>query len=226
MGWTLDHVFVATTEPAVAEAELAGFGLTFNRRTVHPGQGTANVCAAFEGSFLEIVYARDEVELRSPAIRPLGLEERIRWRETGACPFGIAFRPEDPEEDAAGWPFPTWHYQAPYFPAALALPIVTPPDRLDEPLIFVMRRSVPPAGTWPAPGTSPEHLGARRAITRVTIHRPTAAPAPSPGVRWFFERGLLVPATGSEPLVELEWDGGRLGSSRQFSDAAPLRLCW
>lgn len=58
MRWMLDHVFITTTDPVVAEAELATFGLTFLRRTVHAGQGTANVCASFEGSFLELTALR------------------------------------------------------------------------------------------------------------------------------------------------------------------------
>ncbi len=154
---------------------MAAFGIAFTRRTVHAGQGTANTCASFEGTFLELLWPRDATELRTPAVRPLGLDERIRWRETGACPFGLAFRPDVSDSDAASWPFPTWRYEAPYFPPGVALPIVTPADRLDEPLVFVMRRSKPGTpGGLTAGGTSPSHRGAPRTITRLVVQSPAA----------------------------------------------------
>jgi hypothetical protein len=167
MSWELDHVFVATEDGAAAERELAAFGLTFNRHSVHEGQGTANACARFEGTLLELVREHDAAALRSPVVRPLGLDERIRWRETGACPFGLAFRPDDPDSDAAGWPFETWAYEAPYLPSGMALPIVTPLGRLDEPLVFVMRRPRAAPGRSRLPGESTAHRGARRTVTRV-----------------------------------------------------------
>jgi hypothetical protein len=228
MTWELDHFFVATTDAAAAEQEMAAFGLTFTRRSVHAGQGTANVCASFEGTFLEIVHAHDAAELRAPVVRPLGLDERIRWRETGACPFGLAFRPTDADSDAASWPFSTWGYEAPYLPPGMTLPVVTPPDRFDEPLIFVLRR--PKAGKtgWgaPPPTTSPAHRGARRAVTRLAVQRAPGAPPLSAGVRWLADQGLFALGSGAAPLLEVEWDGGREGGAHRFSDAAPLLLRW
>jgi hypothetical protein len=223
--WELDHVFVATADAEAAEREMAAFGLTFTRRSVHTGQGTANVCASFEGTFLEIIRAHDAGELRAEVVRPLGLDERIRWRETGACPFGLAFRRTDPDGGAGARPFPTWGYAAPYLPPGMALPIVTPPGRLDEPLVLVIER--PKGAPGPrASGESPLHRGARRTVTRAAVHRPSSAPPPSPGVRWFVEQGLFALTAGAAPLLELEWDGGRDGGAHRFSDAAPLLVRW
>jgi len=227
MRFELDHLFVATPEPAAAEREMAAFGIGFTRRTVHAGQGTANACASFEGTFLELLWAHDATELQAPAVRPLGLDARIRWRETGACPFGLAFRPEVPDSDAASWPFPTWRYEAPYFPPGLALPVVTPADRLDEPLVFIMRRPRPGApGGLTAGGASPAHRGAPRTVTRLAVQSPPAAKPTSPGLRWFTGQGLFALASGLSPLLEMDWDGAGAGQSHRFSEAAPVLLRW
>jgi hypothetical protein len=230
MSFELDHVFVATADAAAAERELAAFGIAFNRRSVHEGQGTANACASFEGTFLELVFAHDADGLRAPLVQPLGFDERIRWRATGACPFGLAFRPTDAAGDPAAWPFATWSYEPPYLPPGMSLRIVTPAGRLDEPLVFVICRPKAMAGRAPSRGSSPAHRGAQRTVTRVGVQRATAAaapaPPPSPGLRWLADQGLFALGDGAAPLLELEWDGGRAGGAHQFSEAAPLRVRW
>lgn len=227
MRFALDHMFVGTTAAAAAEREMAAFGITFTRRTVHAGQGTANACASFEGTFLELLWTHDATELRAPSVRPLGLDERIRWRESGACPFGLAFRPEDPDSDAVTWPFATWRYEAPYFPPGVALPVVTPADRLDEPLVFIIRRPKPGSpGGLPASGATPGHRGTPRTVTRVVVQSPPTARPPSPGVRWFMDQGLFTVAGGAAPLLDIEWDGATEGQAHRFSDDAPVLLRW
>src|SRR4051812_8246053 len=125
MSFELDHVFVATSEPGLLERALSNFGINFTRRSVHQGQGTVNACALFDNAFLEILWTADQDEVRSEAVRPLGLDERIRWHETGASPFGISFRPTEP---GANWPFDVWQYSPPY--TAAGIPIVTPAGSL------------------------------------------------------------------------------------------------
>lgn len=227
MRFELDHLFVATSDPAAAEQEMSAFGIAFTRHTVHAGQGTANACASFEGTFLELLWAHDPAELRAPAVQPLGLDARIRWRETGACPFGLAFRPEVSDSGAADWPFPTWGYEAPYLPPGVALPVVTPAGRLDEPLVFIMRRPRPGApGGLVAGGASPAHRGAPRTVTRLAVQRPPVPKPTSAGLRWFADQGLVTLASGPSPLLEIDWDGARAGESHRFSEAAPVLLRW
>ena len=104
MSWELDHVFFASADADAAETELAAFGFAFTVRRAHQGQGTANACAVFENAFFELLRMREPAELDSDLVRPLGLAERIRWRETGACPFGLCFRPTDTASDPESWP--------------------------------------------------------------------------------------------------------------------------
>ena len=87
----------------------------------------------FENAFLELLFPVEADEIVSDLVRPLRLDERTRWRETGACPFGICFRPHAPIPDQGVLPFETWPYRAAYLPAGASLPIVTPPDSLHEP---------------------------------------------------------------------------------------------
>ena len=211
----LDHVFLATTDADAAEEILADFGIAFTERRVHPGQGTANACAVFENAFFELLRPHDLVELRSSTVQPLGLDERMRWRETGASPFGLCFRGE-----SRSWPFETWQYQPAYLPAGAGIPIVTPPGIHEDPLVFISpqaRRSM---------DRSPEHRGARRTLTRVTVERAASAKPVSAGVRWFVENAFFALKDGPAPVLELEWGDGREGALRDFSPALPIRFRW
>ena len=215
MQWELDHVFLATADADAAEKVLADFGLAFTERRVHSGQGTANACAVFENAYFELLRPHDLGELRSSAVQPLGLEERMRWSVTGASPFGLCFRGEP-----GSWPFETWQYQPAYLPAGTCIPIVTPAGLHTDPLVFLSpqaKRST---------GGSPEHRGARRTLTRVTVERAACATPVSPGVRWFAENGSFALREGPAHLLELEWDHGREGESRDFFPALPIRIRW
>jgi hypothetical protein len=224
--WALDHVFFATSEPASVEAALAAFGLDFSVRRVHEGQGTANACAPFENAFFEIVRVHDLVELRSEAVRPLGLDERIRWRETGACPFGLAFRVDDPGGDRGAWPFETWVYEPADLPPGMSIPIATAPGRLAEPLVFVSHRPKI-AGAWPyTPGQSPLQKGARRTLTGVAVQGPWSASPTSPAVRWFLDQGLFEIKHGPSYALELEWDGGREQRCETVQADVPIIARW
>lgn len=211
----LDHVFFATIDADAAEKALAEFGLAFTDRRVHPGQGTANACALFENAFFELLRPQDLAELRSSAVQPLGLEERMRWRETGASPFGLCFRGE-----SRSLPFETWQYQPAYLPAGTGIPIVTPPGLHADPLVFISPQAKRSADR------SPEHRGARRTLTRVTVERAACAAPLSSGVRWFVDNGFLSLRGGPAHLLELEWDHDREGESRDFSPALPIRIRW
>jgi Glyoxalase-like domain len=134
----LDHVFICVENPAAAEQVLADFGLMFGLHAVHPGQGTANACAFFDNAYLELLWRRDDDELRSEVVRPLALSERVRWRETGASPFGVALQPGDEEIAVETWP-----YHALFLPAGATIPIVTRPHTPDAPLVFLIPRTLP-----------------------------------------------------------------------------------
>ena len=132
MTLSLDHVFICPENPHLAERVLSDFGLRFCHRGIHHGQGTANVCAFFDNAYLELLWRHNDEELQSEVVSPLGLWQRVRWRETGASPFGVAFRSEDSDV-----PVETWPYKAPFLPIGANIPVVTPRFKWREPMTFI-----------------------------------------------------------------------------------------
>lgn len=223
MSWTLDHVFFATSDPDDVEHALTKFGLTFTERRVHHGQGTANACASFENAYLEILRPHNLDELRSDLVKPLGLDERLRWRTTGACPFGLCFRPGS-EEDRSASSFERWEYAAPYLPSGTAMPIVTPAGCVEEPLVFVTTKLMR-VGAQTTRSRS-LHQGARRTLTHVKVQRPASKRPVSAGVRWFVDHGLFSLEEGPGHSLELEWDHGREGQSHRIIGGVPIVVRW
>ena len=161
----LDHVFICTSDRGASLDALIVAGLSPGPRRVHHGQGTANDCFYFENAYLELLWMNDEVEIRSAAVKPLCLWERIHWRQTGACPFGIAFRPKagfDLSELA------TWSYEAAYLPAGRSIPILSARDSAEQPLVFLSMNPLPPSSYG---GTGRAHLSHRGRARRLSIWR-------------------------------------------------------
>jgi hypothetical protein len=217
MSWQLDHVFFATSEPDKVERELVELGVALTAHRTHIGQGTKSSSAMFENAYFELLWAHDRNELRSEVVRPLGLDERIRWRETGACPLGLCFRPDDLASAPATWPFATWQYKPAYAAVGDGIPIVTPPQHLSEPIIFV--------STWPRPVGGHEHRGARRALTGVHLSRPGPGSTRSPALEWLVNCSPISLSDGSGYFLELEWDRGQKGEVYDLS-SAPVRIRW
>ena len=215
MATELDHVFICVEDAPVAERALADFGLRFDLHAIHEGQGTANACAFFDNAYLELLARRDDHELQSPPVRPLALWERVRWRQTGASPFGIAFRTEDAESCIDTWP-----YEAAFLPSGKNIPIVTAPHAAHEPLVFLIPATLPIRLRTPRP-----HRGQHRTLTRVTVTGPRLSAVPA-NVSRLCESGLLAIRQGPEHQLELEWDGAKSGASHGFCPMLPLVLRW
>jgi hypothetical protein len=210
----LDHVFVCTSDRTGAFEALIAAGLSPGPRRVHHGQGTANDCFYFDNAYLELLWMNDEVEIRSPAVRPLCLWERIHWRQTGACPFGMAFRPLDGFDPAK---LRTWPYTAAYLAAGQSIPILSPRDSAAQALVFLSMNPLPPSSYGNAGGAHLIHRGQARRITCVA-HTPIA------------EGDANVAASGGQgggvtPLMILELDGG-LGEVSDFRPILPLEIHW
>src|SRR6266581_791246 len=88
----LDHLFVFLPPGGAASALLIGLGLKESSRRTHAGQGTSNVCFAFQKTYIELIWVSDIAEIQTELVRPLALWERSRWRETQASPFGVGLR--------------------------------------------------------------------------------------------------------------------------------------
>lgn len=219
MHWELDHVFIATADPR-CEAVASEFGMTFTERRAHPGQGTTNACAMFENAYFELLFGSNPDELESDVVSPLGLSERIHWQQTGACPFGVCFRPSAPLSAEVALPFETWPYRPAYLPDRGSIPIVTPRRSLFEPLVFLMSR--PRRRSTSLDGEV--HRGSKRTLTAISLQSPHQVQ--SSAIRWFMNNGLLELARRTDYLMSLAWDDGRTGNIEQLAAPLPLSVRW
>lgn len=140
----LDHIFlfVEDVDRAILSAEDIGLVETYRR--AHPGQGTANVCYAFENAFLELIWLTNREEAESVAIRRTRLAERADWRRAGTCPFGIAWRGQEGEQELVE----TWPYTPPYLPEGMSIPVATISEEPSLPMFFQSPGRLAPRD-WP-----------------------------------------------------------------------------
>jgi hypothetical protein len=204
----LDHLFAFVADETAALHEVSRLGLRETYRRLHPGQGTANVCCAFDDAYLEWLWLHDEGEARAPAIAPSGLLERSRWRTEGTCPFGIAWRGDAPQG------LVTWPYRPPYLPAGMDIPIAQASRDPRQPLLFRSPGASPPLD-WPDERRGRlQHEVGLGALARVEITTPVVIAEPIaaccaamgitfvPGAAWSLQ--LWVRALGGPGLVALD----------------------
>ncbi len=143
----LDHIFVFVPPDAPNERQhLANLGLTETYQRAHPGQGTANVCYAFENAFLELLWLTDPQEAASAPIARTALAQRGQWRRNNASPFGIAWRLPPGHHTQ---PVPTWHYRPPYLPGDMSIHMAIGSQDPQHPLLFASPGKNAPS-QWPA----------------------------------------------------------------------------
>ncbi len=214
----LDHIFVCVPNEVDIKNIANEFGLNLSARRIHQGQGTANRCAFFNNAYLELLLLNNAQELQSKPVKPVSLWERLRWKHTGANPFGVAFRiVKDTNQDL---PVPTWSYHAPFLPDGATIPIITPPNSIQEPLIFLS-----PVAKAPFDRSSTEHRGSKRTVTQVKITTPSAQNM-SQGVKWFCEQNFISIVKGLEHYIELEWDLGKEQEILDFRSMLPMSIRW
>lgn len=209
----LDHAFICTPDRLEALGALIAAGLNPGPSRVHHGQGTANDCFYFENAYLELLWMTDEAEIRSPIVQPLRLWERIHWRQTGASPFGAAFRPMAGFDPAK---LESWPYAAAYLPAGQSIPVLSPRDAADQALVFMPLNPLPPSA-YGEPGSAHLiHRGRARRITCVA-YPPVSA-----------ESGEISGGAKRDTCFRhmiLELDGG-LGEVSDLRPALPLEIRW
>ncbi len=122
----------------------------------------------------------------------------------------------------------TWSYAALFLPPGISLPIFTPPNAVDLPLVFLSPAAVLPARS-PAPAELPlEHPGDRRTLTQIILQLPvTTARLKTLSLREQLAQVRIMTATSFEvpSHLELVWDGGKGHVVHTFSPALPLSIC-
>lgn len=181
----LDHLFMFVEPDGPEIGQLSQLGFVETYRRAHPGQGTENVCYCFDNLFLELLWVRDPDEVRDVPIRRTKLFERSRWRVDGTCPFGVAWRGDDPAFGQPAWP-----YRPPYLPAGLAIPVATDSDEPRQPMMFRSPGSSAPAD-WPTERRGRlQQAAGYGAVNAVRIDLPDSV-EPGPALRWLEQHTIL-----------------------------------
>lgn len=215
----LDH-FVLICDPGAPQADaLTELGLVEGSGNVHDGQGTANRRFFFNNAYLELLWVDDLSESRQDLAFRTRLWERWLRRHEGACPFGIALRPDDPADAEEPPPFPTWAYHAPYLPAqvSIGIALATP---LTEPEFLYMNFATSPQSKAREPLEHP--LGVRE-ITHVRIASP--AQSQSQAAKTVAALGLAS-FTDGDYVTELFFDHASKGQTADLRPGLPLILRW
>lgn len=170
----IDHVFICVSRGAPEARLLREAGLTAAAPATHPGQGTKNERFFFRNAYLELLWVHDEAEVRSKTVERTRLWERCNWRDTGACPFGVALRRSTP---GAAPPFDTWSYRPHYLPGTMSIDIAVSSDNCREPLLFVVPTSEQPID-YPSDRRQPmDHPVGVQVLSGLTISTPDGAAA-------------------------------------------------
>ncbi|MDQ2871283.1 MAG: VOC family protein [Acidobacteriota bacterium] len=228
----LDHVWIVVSPdaPERAALETAGFHISpeINR---HVGQGTASLTVEFPNAFLELLWPDAAVSVAPGAER--GVEKfrnRMNWRTTGWCPIGIGLRRTRPTN--APWPFATWSIAPGWLPPGASIEMLTPRDDSTSPSLFISARdaSFPPAADAndltlrkdPADPVFHHPIGVKR-LSSVRLLAP-AEYRPIPPLTYLQERGVIGSGAAERWLVELTFDGGARGESRDLRPELPLTI--
>jgi hypothetical protein len=194
----IDHVWVFCDLDAPEQQALIDAGLLAGARRQHGGQGTANVCFGFGNSYLELLWLQDEGAARDRVVKPLGLHERARWRETGSSPFGVCVRSDGTGEPP---PFPSWDYRPAWLPPESSIHMACNSGVVGEPILFAIDRAFQPFG--------PAHKLSNARLSHAVITVRDLAPMSS-------LRELQVPGlafrSGNEPLMELAFEQAPRGT--------------
>jgi hypothetical protein len=231
MAFELDHLFIFTSVGAAAAQQLASLGLTEGTPNTHPGQGSACRRFFFRNVYLELLWLHDQREAQSEATRRTCFWERWSGRTTGACPFGLIFRPSGPEAETP--PFASWEYRPTYLPEGMSFRVGNNASHLSEPFLCALPFRRRPDELPEARREPLEHAPGLREVTRVELSGPwtnfdlegNAESAVEPTQS---KPGRLPIRLQRSPeyQAQLGFDGETRGQQADLRPALPLILRW
>jgi hypothetical protein len=225
-----DHLMlhVAPGAPERSALERAGFTIApdVNR---HEGQGSASITVEFANGFLELAW-RDTAVSVTPTLEKVAqrFERMGAWRESGWSPVGVGLRRAPGAPDTL--PFPTRAVRSPWMEPGAMLEILSAQDDTLGPRLWVVPRSMAADGRG---GSDSErerlartatfvHANGAHAITAVRVISPRRARSTATAL--VATHSPVVFADGAAWLLEVTFDGGRRGVTRDLRPALPL-LC-
>jgi glyoxalase-like protein len=221
----VDHVWITVSQHAPERELLEDSGFSVSPVVNnHLGQGTSSVTVEFQNAYLELIWVEPTTPVAPGAERALEkFKSRSQWRSTGWCPIGIGFRRTSADFK---FPFSTWAVSPEWLPKGSAIEILTARDDTKSPSLFVTPQelAVNPkndAAHARGPAMSFIHkLGVKR-VTGVRLVNP-ADYKPVESLEYLRNAGLIGVTTGKEWTVELTFDGGKKGKSKDLRPKLPL----
>jgi len=217
----LDHVWIMVSPSAPQRAALERAGFQISREVNHhEGTGTSSIPVEFDNGYLELIWLDPAVPI-SPGLERAAekYKQRMLWRTSGWCPFGIGLRRTTTQNVA--FPFPTWSWTADWMPKGSSMEMLTPRDDTRSPALFVE----------PLSFTDTKEQAARAALYHhaIGVHRITAVRLVSPKayqrivpITYLEERHLLSVAADDQWRLELTFDDGKKGKSADLRPDLPL----
>ena len=219
MRHALDHVFICCTEDAPEAEALARVGLKEGSSNEHRGQGTACRRFFFRNAYIELLWVSDAERARDATSIRTRLWERWSARQTGACPFGVVFRPRGTSLSEP--PFATWSYHPPHLPHDITIEVGVG-TLLSEPELFYWRHPRRPEDFR---GEPIEHTMPVRDVTRLGIGIPGPGPRTA-SARAAEAAGLITFPSTTEHVMQLEFDGEAQRNVADLRPELPLVLRW
>lgn len=222
----IDHVWIMVSEGAPERAALKKAGFTIAPAlNEHDGQGTASVTAEFQNSYLELMWVEPKVPVAPGAERAVEkFKNRTAWRTSGWCPIGVGMR-RTTETDPK-FPFPTWTVSPGWLPAGSSIEILTERNDTKSPSLFVTPRALavdPKTDAKGARGPASvfaHSLGVKR-LTAVRMVTPSSY-KPVEAFEYLRTAKVIGVTTGPEWAVELTFDGGGRGKTKDLRPELPL----
>lgn len=212
MNLELDHFFILTEPGAEIGDLIASLGVEESFSRDHEGQGTSNRRFPVSNSMLELLWIRDVAEARNGPAKDLLFPERME--DKGASPFGLIFRRKDNLESSQ--PFDGWKYQPDYFEPPMAFHVGENSGQLNEPLCIYV--------PFVEPDERKVEKGTFQSISKVKVSAPSESMSDTLSKAGNSD-GLEI-VLGEEHLMEVTFNIGACGLSKDLRPALPLIIFW
>lgn len=224
----LDHIFIFTNEHEKLTDSLKMLGLSEGTPNVHSGQGTACNRFFFQNSYIELVWVRNEVEIKSGAISKARLWERSQYHLTNYCPFGLCIRDRDKTSNAITLIFEEgWRYYSAFLPLGQFANIASNENFSAEPMLFEMPFFTVAPKDYACEKQQPlRHKIGFKEITKISLTLPSNSGPLSPDMKKVLEHGFVKIIDGKDFWVDIEFDNGIKEKFQDFYPLAPLTLKW
>jgi hypothetical protein len=220
-GVELDHVWIMVSANAPERAALTNAGFQFAPETNrHDGQGAASIAIEFENAYLELMWPDASVSV-APGLERAAekFRQRMLWRTSGWCPFGIGLRRAADFREP--FPFPTWSWTADWMPKGEVMEMLTPRDDTRSPALFVEPAALSDAKKQAARASLyRQRIGVHR-ITGIRLISPPSY-EPIPPLKYLQARHVVDVGQGDAWLMEVTFDAGKTNRSKDLRPSLPL----